>query len=168
MSAKLAVPGRRRTSSSATMPCGKRKEAKGTETARLRGPITLHVAKDGTLRLPARLMHEAQLGAGEELRVSVAPRRLALVGDVAADTLMAQFVRDTHRLLSEVDEHYQMADGLTVGEYLRLDDGERDALWEQAVKEAFDASEREPEQDLPADYVPAEQERRPGLVRGKG
>jgi hypothetical protein len=84
-----------------------------------------------------------------------------------AEELLAQFVRDTHRLLAHVDASYRMADGLTLDAYLALSDAERDALWQQAMQEAHDAGEREPEWDIPTHYVPAGQKHRARRVRGK-
>jgi antitoxin component of MazEF toxin-antitoxin module len=127
----------------------------------------LHIGKDGTLRIPARVVSTAQLQAGDEVTVRVKPKQLAVVGSIMAEELLAQFIRDTHRLLAHVDESYRMADGLTLDEYLALSDAERDALWQQAMQEAHDAGEREPERDIPAHYVPAGQKHRSCRVRGK-
>jgi len=70
-------------------------------------------------------------------------------------------------LLANVDESYRLADGLRLDEYLALSDAERDALWHQAMQEAHDAGEREPEWDIPTHYVPAGQKHRARRVRGK-
>ena len=98
----------------------------------------------------------------------VSPKQSALVGGISAEELLAQFVRDTHRLLAHMDEAYRMADELTLDTYLALSDAEREALWQQAMQEAHDAGEREPEHDIPAHYVPAGQKHRARRVRGKG
>ena len=127
----------------------------------------LQIGKDGTLRIPAHVVSTAQLQAGDEVTVRVKPKQLAVVGSIMAEELLAQFVRDTHRLLAHVDESYRMADGLTLDAYLALSDAEREALWQQAMQEAHDAGEREPEQDIPAHYVPAGQKHRSRRVRGK-
>jgi antitoxin component of MazEF toxin-antitoxin module len=134
----------------------------GTETTKL------HISKDGTLRIPAHVVSAAQLRAGDEVTVRVKPKQLALVGGIRAEELLAQFVHNTHRLLANVDESYRMADGLTLGAYLALSDAEREALWQQAIQEAHDAGEHEPEHDIPAHYVPAGQKHRARRVRGKG
>jgi hypothetical protein len=55
---------------------------------------------------------------------------------------------------------FQRADELTLDEYLALSDAERDALWQQAMQEAHDASEHRPEQDIPVHYMPAGQKHR--------
>jgi hypothetical protein len=128
----------------------------------------LHIGKDGTLRIPAHVVSAAQLRAGDEVAVRVSPKQLALVGGISAAELLAQFVRDTHRLLAHMDEAYRMADGLTLDAYLALSDAEREALWQQAMQEAHDTGEREPEHDIPAHYVPAGQKYRARRVRGKG
>jgi antitoxin component of MazEF toxin-antitoxin module len=133
----------------------------GTETTKL------HIGKDGTLRIPAHIVSAAQLQAGDEVTVRVKPKQLALVGGTRAEELLAQFVRDTQRLLANVDASYRMADGLTLDAYLALSDAEREALWQQAIQEAHDAGEREPERDIPAHYVPARQKHRSRRVRGK-
>jgi hypothetical protein len=99
--------------------------------------------------------------------VRVQPKHLAVVGSIIPEELLAQFVRDTHRLLAHVDESYRMADELTLDAFLALSDAERDALWQQAVQEAYDAGEREPERDIPAHYMPAGQKHRTRRVRGK-
>jgi len=127
----------------------------------------LHISKDGTLRIPAHVISTAQLQAGDEVTVRVKPKQLAVVGSIMAEELLAQFVRDTHRLLAHVGASYRMADGLTLDEYLALSDAERDALWQQAMQEAHDAGEHEPERDIPAHYVPAGQKHRSRRVRGK-
>ena len=127
----------------------------------------LQIGKDGTLRIPAHVVSTAQLHAGDEVTVRVKPKQLAVVGSIMAEELLAQFVRDTHRLLAHVDESYRMADGLTLDAYLALSDAERDALWHQAMQEAHDAGERESEEDIPAHYVPAGQKHRSRRVRGK-
>ena len=126
----------------------------------------LHVSKDGTLRIPAYVISTAQLQAGDEVTVRVQPKHLAVVGSIMAEELLAQFVRDTHRLLAHVDESYRMADGLTLDAFLALSDAERDALWQQAMQEAHEAGEREPEQDIPAHYMLAGQKHRMRRVRG--
>jgi hypothetical protein len=126
----------------------------GTETTKL------HIGKDGTLRIPAHVVSAAQLRAGDEVAVRVSPKQLALVGGISAEELLAQFVRDTHRLLANVDESYRMADGLTLDAYLALSDAEREALWQQTMQEAHDAGECEPEHDIPAHYVLAGQKYR--------
>jgi len=128
----------------------------------------LHIGKDGTLRIPAHVVSTAQLQAGDEVTVRVKPKQLAVVGSIMAEELLAQFIRDTHHLLANVDESYRMADGLTLDEYLALSDAERDALWQQAMQEAHDAGKREPERDIPAHYVPAGQKHRSRRIRGKG
>jgi antitoxin component of MazEF toxin-antitoxin module len=135
--------------------------AQDTETTKL------HISKDGTLRIPAYVVNAAQLHAGDEVAVRIKPKELALVGGIEAEELTAQFVRDTHRLLADVHESYRMADGLTLDAYLALSDAEREALWQQAMQEAYDAGEREPEQDIPAHYVPAGQKHRARRIRGK-
>lgn len=61
-----------------------------------------------------------------------------------------------------------MTDGLTLDEYLALSDAEREALWQQAMQEAYNASAREPEHDIPPHYVPAGQKHRARRIRGKG
>ena len=127
----------------------------------------LQIGKDGILRIPAHVVSRAQLQAGDEVSVRVKPKQLAVVGSIMAEELLAQFVRDTQRLLAHVDESYHMADGLTLDEYLALSDAERDALWQQAMQEAHDASAREPERDIPAYYIPAGQKHRARRVRGK-
>ena len=129
---------------------------------------TLHIGKDGTLRIPAHVVSTAQLQAGDEVTVRVKPKQLAVVGRIMAEELLAQFVRDTQRLLANVDASYPMADGLTLDAYLALSDAERDALWQQAMQEAHDAGQREPERDIPAHYMPAGQKHRSRRVRGKG
>ena len=128
----------------------------------------LHIGKDGSLRIPAHMVSTAQLQAGDEVTVRIQPKYLAVVGSIMTKELLAQFVRDTHRLLAEVDASYRMADGLTLDEYLALSDAERDALWQQAMQEAHDAGEREPEWDIPTHYMPAGQKHRARRVRGKG
>jgi len=134
------------------------------------GPETtkLHIGKDGTLRIPAHVVSAAQLRAGDEVTVRVKPKQLALVGGIRAEELLAQFVRNTQRVLANVDESYRMADGLTLDAYLALSDAEREALWQQAMQEAHDAGAREPEHDIPAHYVPAGQKHRARRVQGKG
>lgn len=117
----------------------------------------LHIGKDGTLRIPAHVVSTAQLQAGDEVTVRIKPKQLAVVGRIMAEELLAQFVRDTQRLLAHVDASYRMADGLTLDAYLALRDAERDALWQQAMQEAHDAGKREPERDIPAHYMPAAQ-----------
>jgi hypothetical protein len=134
----------------------------GTETTKL------YIGQDGSPRIPARIVSGAQLRAGDEVTVHVRPKQLALVGDIRAEELLAQFVRDTQRLLANVDKSYRMADGLTLDAYLALSDAEREALWQQAMQEAHDAGEREPEHDIPAHYVPAGQKHRTRRVRGQG
>jgi len=114
------------------------------------------------------MVSTAQLQAGDEVTVRIQPKYLAVVGSIMTKELLAQFVRDTHRLLAEVDASYRMADGLTLDEYLALSDAERDALWQQAMQEAHDDGEREPERDIPAHYMPAGQKHRARRVRGKG
>jgi antitoxin component of MazEF toxin-antitoxin module len=138
------------------------RRAQDTETTKL------HISKDGTLRIPAHVISTAQLQAGDEVTVRVQPKQLAVVGSIMVEELLAQFVRDTHRLLAHADESYRMADGLTLDAYLALSDAERDALWQQAMQEAHDAGEREPERDIPAHYMPAGQKHRARRVRGKG
>jgi len=86
---------------------------------------------------------------------------------IMVEELLAQFVRDTHCVLANVDESYRMADGLTLDAYLALNDAERDALWQQAIQEAHDAGARQPERDIPAHYMPAGQKHRARRVRGK-
>ena len=71
---------------------------------------------------------DASLLSGDEVAVRVSPKQLALVGGISAEELLAQFVRDTHRLLAHMDEAYHMADGLTLDAYLALSDAEREAL----------------------------------------
>jgi antitoxin component of MazEF toxin-antitoxin module len=138
------------------------RSTQGSET------IKLHIGKDGTLRIPAYVVGAAQLRAGDEVTVRVKPKQLALVGAIRAEELMTQFVRDTQHLLTDVDEAYRMADGLTLDEYLALSEAEREALWQQAMQEAHNASAREPEHDIPPHYVPAGQKRRARRIRGKG
>jgi antitoxin component of MazEF toxin-antitoxin module len=128
----------------------------------------LHIGKDGTLRIPAHVVSTAQLHAGDEVTVRIQPKHLAVVGSIMAEELLVQFVRDTHRLLAHVDASYRMADGLTLDAYLALSDAERDALWQQAMQEAHDAGEREPERDVPTHYMPAGQKHRARRVRGQG
>ena len=128
----------------------------------------LHIGKDGILRIPAHVVSTAQLQAGDEVTVRIQPKQLAVVGSIMAEELLTQFVRDTHRLLSRADESHRMANGLTLDAYLALSDAERDALWQQAMQEAHDATEREPERDISAHYMPAGQKRRSRRVRGKG
>jgi antitoxin component of MazEF toxin-antitoxin module len=128
---------------------------------------TLHIGKDGTLHIPAHVVSTAQLQAGDEVTVRVKPKQLAVVGRIMAEELLAQFIRDTQRLLANVDASYRIADGLTLDAYLALSDAERDALWQQAMQEAHDAGEREPERDIPAHYIPAGQKHRARRVRGK-
>jgi hypothetical protein len=130
-------------------------------------PTKLQIGKDGTLRIPAHVVSAAQLRAGDEVTVRIKPKQLALVGGIRAEELLGQFVRDTHRLLANLDESYRMADGLTLDAYLALSDAEREALWQQALQEAHDAGEREPEHDIPAHYVPAGQKHRARRVRSK-
>ena len=143
--------GQRLTSSALHHEVNGMRRAQETESTKL------HVSKDGTLRIPAHVISTAQLQAGDEVTVRVQPKHLAVVGSIMAEELLAQFVRDTHRLLAHVDESYRMADGLTLDAFLALSDAERDALWQQAMQEAHDAGEREPEQDIPAHYMPAGQ-----------
>ena len=52
---------------------------------------------------------DASLLSGDEVAVRVSPKQLALVGGISAEELLAQFVRDTHRLLAHMDEAYRMA-----------------------------------------------------------
>ena len=127
----------------------------------------LHIGKDGTLRIPAHVVSTAHLQAGDEVTVRVKPKQLAVVGSIMAEELLAQFVRDTHCLLAHVDASYRMADGLTLDDYLALSDAAREALWQQAMQEAHDADEREPERDIPAHHMPAGQKHRARRVRGK-
>lgn len=127
----------------------------------------LHIGKDGTLRIPAHVVSTAQLQAGDEVTVRVKPKQLAVVGRIMAEELLTQFVRDTQRLLANVDASYRMADGLTLDAYLALSDAERNVLWHQAMQEAHDAGEREPERDIPAHYMPVGQKHRSRRVRGK-
>jgi hypothetical protein len=47
---------------------------------------------------------DASLLWGDEVAVRVSPEQLALVGGISAEALLAQFVRDTHRLLAHMDE----------------------------------------------------------------
>ncbi len=137
------------------------RSAQDTETTKL------HIGKDGTLRIPAHVVSTAQLQAGDEVTVHVKPKQLAVVGSIMVEELLAQFVRDTHCVLANVDESYRMADGLTLDAYLALNDAERDALWQQAIQEAHDAGARQPERDIPAHYMPAGQKHRARRVRGK-
>ena len=104
------------------------RSAQDTETTKL------HIGKDGTLRIPAHVVSTAQLQAGDEVTVHVKPKQLAVVGSIMVEELLAQFVRDTHCVLANVDESYRMADGLTLDAYLALNDAERDALWQQAIR----------------------------------
>jgi antitoxin component of MazEF toxin-antitoxin module len=127
----------------------------------------LYIGKDGTLRIPAHVVSTAQLQAGDEVTVRIKPKQLAVVGSIMAEELLAQFAGDTQRLLAHVNESYRMADELTLDAYLALSDAERDALWQQAMQEAHDAGEREPERDIPAHYMPAGQKHRSRRVRGK-
>jgi len=106
-------------------------------------------------------------GVEDEVTVRVKPKQLAVICSIMAEELLALFVCDTHRLRAHVNESYRMADGLTLDTYLALSDAERDALWQQAMQEAHDAGEREPERDIPAHYMPAGQKRRSRRVRGK-
>ena len=121
----------------------------------------IRVAKDGSLRIPAEVTSRAELRPGERLTLRVSRRGVAVSAWPNALDLIGRFARDTDRLLGQVGENYRMSDGLTVGQYLALDDNQREALWRQAMEEAHDATDSEPEREIPANYVPAGQEHRP-------
>ena len=134
--------------------------AEGTVNMSSQIATELRVGADGSLRIPANLANRAVLSPGDKVTVSVAQGCLSVAAAAQPSAVIDRFVRDSDQLLPDVGEDYRMSDGLTVREYLALDEGDRDALWQQAMEEAQDAADADPETAVPADVLPAGQEHR--------
>lgn len=130
--------------------------------------IRLKPEASGDIRIPAQLARRAGISLDDEVILRVGASRLTLVSPLDPESLLDAFADRVMGNLAGVDADYRMSDGRTVEEYLALPEEQRDALWEEAFREAMDDLEKEPERDASADYVSAGQRRGARRVRGRG